>query len=542
MLAAVIGVWAGWGGLDSPAPVLAQEPGTPSEGQLDFARDVQPLFERHCYDCHGPDTQESGLRLSSRKSALAGGDSGRPAIVPGQPDESRLIQLVRGTEEGERMPPEDVSDPLDEREIAVLVRWVSAGAEWPEPTDVAVAAEPTHWAWRKAADHPLPEVSRPDWPKNGIDHFVLSALDREGLAPSAEADRHMLVRRVYLDLIGLPPSPEEVDAFIGDTRSDAYERLVDRLLADPAYGERWARMWLDLARYADSKGYGSDPLRTIWRYRDWVIEAFNRNLPYDQFTIEQLAGDLLPSPTPDQMLATAFHRNTMSNDEGGTDDEEFRVAAVKDRIETTMQVWMGVTAGCAKCHSHKFDPLTQREYYQLYAFFNQTEDADRGDEQPRIPTPTRDQQHQLARLEAEVAALERQLETPTPELASAQAAWEQGLVAAPTRWEMLAPISFHAAGAVLEKLDDHSLLAGGEGQATDTYTVVAETAQQAITAVRLEALPHDSLPKGGPGRQADAGNFVLNELRVSALPLGQAAPKGRYVRVEIPGERKILSL
>ena len=221
-------------------------------------------------------------------------------------------------------------------------------------------------------------------------------MEAAGLTPAPEADRYTLVRRVHLDLTGLPPSPAQVDAFVDDQRPAAYERMVDRALADPAYGERWARVWLDLARYADSKGYGSDPLRTIWRYRDWVIEAFNRNLPYDRFTIEQLAGDLLPNPTPDQILATAFHRNTMTNDEGGTDDEEFRVAAVKDRIETTMQVWMGLTMGCAKCHSHKFDPITQREYYQAYAFFNQTEDADRGDEEPQIASPTRIQQAQLA--------------------------------------------------------------------------------------------------------------------------------------------------
>src|SRR6185295_16478214 len=220
--------------------------------------------------------------------------------------------------------------------------------------------------------------------------------------PAPEADRYSLIRRVYLDLTGLPPTPDDADAFAADTAPDAYERLVDHLLADPAYGERWARMWLDLARYADSKGYGSDPLRTIWRYRDWVIEAFNRNMPYDQFTVEQLAGDLLPNASDDQRLATAFHRNTMANDEGGTDDEEFRVAAVKDRIETTMQVWMGVTIGCAKCHSHKFDPITQREYYQAYAFFNQTEDADRGDEEPKMRLPTRSQEQQLTERRARI--------------------------------------------------------------------------------------------------------------------------------------------
>jgi hypothetical protein len=229
-------------------------------------------------------------------------------------------------------------------------------------------------------------------------------LRKEGIKPSVEADRYALARRVHLDLIGLPPTPEALQAFVEDASPDAYEKMVDRVLADPGYGERWARVWLDLARYADSKGYGSDPLRVIWRYRDWVIDAFNRNLPYDQFTIEQLAGDLLPEATPDQILATAFHRNTMANDEGGTDDEEFRVAAVKDRAETTMQVWMGLTLGCAKCHTHKFDPLTQREYYQFYAIFNQTEDADRADESPKLAVPTASELAAIERLEKELAA------------------------------------------------------------------------------------------------------------------------------------------
>ena len=245
------------------------------------------------------------------------------------------------------------------------------------------------------------------WPRNGIDSWILARLEREGLRPSPEADRFTLLRRVSLDLTGLPPTPEEVEAFADDPSPDAYEKAVDRLLADPAYGERWARMWLDLARYADSAGYGSDPLRpNIWRYRDWVIDAFNRNLPFDQFTVEQLAGDLLPEPdAASSSIATAFHRNTMTNTEGGTDDEEFRVAAVKDRVDTTLQVWMGLTMGCAKCHTHKYDPITQEEYFRFFAFFNQTADADRPDETPVIPAPTPAQQEQNRRIDAQIAGL-----------------------------------------------------------------------------------------------------------------------------------------
>ena len=257
-------------------------------------------------------------------------------------------------------------------------------------------------------------VSRDKWPRNGIDFFVLAELEKQGLKPAAQADRYALLRRVSLDLRGLPPTPQEVEEFLRDRSPDAYEKAVDRFLNDPAYGERWARMWLDLARYADSAGYGSDPLRpNIWRYRDWVIDAFNRNLPYDQFSIEQLAGDLLPHPTLEQRIATAFHRNTMTNTEGGTDDEEFRVAAIKDRVDTTLQVWMGLTMGCAKCHSHKFDPITQQEYYRFYAFYNQTADNDQPDERPTLAAPTAEQQEQHRHLDGQIAALKKQLAAPS---------------------------------------------------------------------------------------------------------------------------------
>src|SRR5262249_55563346 len=246
-----------------------------------------------------------------------------------------------------------------------------------------------HWALIPPEALPLPKVRDSAWPRNGIDFWVLGRLEKEGLKPSPEADGYTLLRRASLDLRGLPPTPEEVDRFVRDKAPGAYERAVDRFLDDTAYGERWARIWLDLARYADSAGYGSDPLRpNIWPYRDWVIGAFNRNLPYDRFTLLQIAGDLLPNPSLEDRIATAFHRNTMTNTEGGTDDEEWRVAAIKDRVDTTMQVWMGLTIGCAKCHSHKFDPITQEEYYRFYAIFNQTADTDQPDERPTIPLPS----------------------------------------------------------------------------------------------------------------------------------------------------------
>lgn len=306
------------------------------------------------------------------------------------------------------MPPLETGHALNADERELLGRWIDAGAEYAQ-----------HWAFVAPERAELPEVAGRVWPLEDLDRFVLAGLEKRGMAPSPGADRWTLARRLSLDLIGLPPSYEQARDFVNDAAPDAYERYVDGLLASPRYGERWAAMWLDLARYADSKGLGSDPLREIWRYRDWVIDAYNRNLPYDEFIVEQLAGDLLPEPTLEQRLATAFHRNTMNNTEGGTDDEEWRVAAVKDRTNTTMQAFMGVTAGCASCHSHKFDPISQSEYYSLFAFFNQTADADRNDDSPRLETPTREQVARKAELQTawEAALLPMAEAGPWAELA-----------------------------------------------------------------------------------------------------------------------------
>jgi len=518
------------------APATAEEPGA---GAVDFTRDIRPIFAARCYACHGPEKQEGGLRLNVRASAYAGGDSGHKAIVPGDLSASRLWQLVSGANPDERMPPEGEGEPLTAAELDLVSRWIRTGAAWPPDVDTA-GAQGNHWAWRKPVKAALPEVRQADWPKHALDYFVLGQMQQAGLAPAPEADRYTLVRRVHLDLIGLPPTPAAVAQFVDDAHPEAYARMVDRVLADPAYGERWARVWLDLARYADSKGYGSDPLRVIWRYRDWVIEAFNRNLPYNQFTIEQLAGDLLPNPTPDQLLATAFHRNTMANDEGGTDDEEFRVAAVKDRIETTMQVWMGLTMGCAKCHSHKFDPITQREYYQGYAFFNQTEDADRGDEEPRLKTPSSIQAQQISDRQAQIAAIQQQIATPPANLDAEVSAWEQQHAAEQARWQVITPTSVKsAAGTKFNTLPDGSLLASGLAGETDTVEVTLEVNHPHVTGLRLEVLPDDALPARGPGQAG--GNFVLSELALASAPAGPPST-ARYVRVELPGDNRILAL
>jgi len=375
-----------------------------AEPTVDYNRDIRPILAKNCFACHGQDDghRAAKLRLDRRDTALLPRKRGA-AIVPGAPEKSLLLQRVRTDDEAKRMPPMQTGNSLTQQQIATLGRWIAQGAPYAE-----------HWAFVKPKRPALPAVSERDWPRNGIDFFVLAELEKHGLKPAAQADRYTLLRRVSFDLRGLPPTPGETEEFLRDRTPDAYEKAVDRFLNDPAYGERWARMWLDLARYADSAGYGSDPLRpNIWRYRDWVIDAFNRNLPYDQFSIEQLAGDLLPQPTREQRIATAFHRNTMTNTEGGTDDEEFRVAAIKDRVDTTMQVWMGLTMGCAKCHSHKYNPITQQEYYRFYAFFNQTADNDQPDERPTLAAPTPEQEKQNRRIDGQIAALNKQLAAPS---------------------------------------------------------------------------------------------------------------------------------
>ncbi len=373
------------------------EPGKP----VDFNREIRPILAKKCYACHGPDEAKRarGLRLDQREAAVKPLKSGETAIVPGDPDASALITRITEEDETLRMPPRKLGPRLAAAEIDLLTRWVKSGAEYTP-----------HWAYLPPRVARVPVVAHPAWARTPIDRFIAARIEQAGLELSPEADRDILARRLSLDLRGLPPTLDELDRIVHDSAPDWYERAVDRFLADPSFGERWARMWLDLARYADSAGYGSDPLRlNIWPYRDWVVNAFNRNLPYDRFTLLQLAGDLLEHPTLEDRFATAFHRNTMTNTEGGTDDEEWRVAAVKDRVDTTMQVWMGLTAGCAKCHSHKFDPITQEEYYQLFAFFNQSADADRGDESPTIAAPSPAIQIHNAEIDRALGPLEDRL-------------------------------------------------------------------------------------------------------------------------------------
>jgi hypothetical protein len=471
----------------SPAPAAAAD-------KLDFNREVRPILAAHCFKCHGPDdkVREAGLRLDQREGATAKLESEATAIVPGQPDKSELVRRVVSADEGEVMPPPAANKPLSAEQKAILRRWVEEGAEYAP-----------HWAFVAPLQAPLPKVTQSDWPQNPIDHFILARMEAAGLRPSPPADRVTLIRRVYLDLIGLPPTPEEVDEFLAACARDpaghkAYEAVVDQLLASPHYGERWARRWLDLARYADTNGYEKDRVRTMWPYRDWVIEAINRDLPFDQFTIEQIAGDMLPGATLEQRIATGFHRNTMINEEGGIDPLEFRYYATVDRINTTATVWLGLTLGCAQCHTHKFDPIPHHDYYRLMAFLNNADE-------PTIDVPQPDLAAKRAEIEKKIAALTADLANQFP-------------LEGEQHWSVakLAKVE-SAAKATVESQDDGSVRFAGETADKDTYTLEFDADAKGVASLRLEALVDPALPSRGPGRTAH-GNFVVTEISVSAAP------------------------
>jgi hypothetical protein len=397
-------------------PAGAEQSGTGSRAAVDFNRVIRPILSENCYKCHGPDeaARKANLRFDLRAEALHPAKSGKTPIVPNAPEKSELVMRTSASDPEKRMPPVSTGKRLSPAQLETLRRWIGEGAPYA-----------THWAYVKPTRPALPEVRNKDWPRNPVDRFILARLEREGLKPSVLADRFTLIRRASLDLTGLPPTTSEVDAFVKDPNPRAYEQLVDELLKRQSFGEHWARMWLDLARYADSAGYADDPPRTIWPFRDYVIRSFNQNKPFDRFTIEQIAGDLLPDPSDDDRVATAFHRNTMTNNEGGTDDEEFRNAAVVDRVNTTMAVWMATSMACAQCHHHKYDPISQEDYFSLFAILNNTEDADRPDETPIKKVYTPEQKEHLARVQAEATDLEKKFKAAPPESLERQARWER---------------------------------------------------------------------------------------------------------------------
>jgi len=489
----------------SSANAFAAEADT--SAALDFNRDVRPILSQHCFKCHGPDdkTREAELRFDVREAALAETASGVRPIVPGKPDESELVRRIDSHDGETLMPPASANKPLSDAQKQILRNWIAGGAEYAN-----------HWAFVPPSRPELPEVKNTAWLRNEIDHFVLARLEREGLTPSAEADRFNLARRAHLDLIGLPPTPEEVDAFVSDASYDAYEKMVDRLLASPHYGERWARRWLDLARYADTNGYEKDRVRSIWPYRDWVINALNSDLPFDQFTIQQLAGDMLSDADLSQRIATGFHRNTMLNEEGGIDPLEFRFYSMVDRVNTTATVWLGLTLGCAQCHTHKYDPLTHADYYRTMALLNNADE-------PEIDVVDTQVAAKRDEIDRQVAALEADLPNRFP---------DEGNI----RWHDSKLISVETtAGSLASRQDDASILVAGSTPAEDTYTLVFESELPRVSAIQIEALTDPSLGNAGPGRTSH-GNFVLTELVATVTVPGADATATasplKFVRAE----------
>lgn len=508
--------------------LAAQNP-TQTPAAVDFARDIQPILQANCYECHGAQKTKAHLRLDSPAGIAKGGESGA-IFVPGNSEQSLIVRRVLGLDGDDRMPKD--GDPLSAAQITLIRSWIDQGAKWPagEAAPVAQAAtpeEPIHWAYRRPSRPSLPEVKNAAWVRTPLDRFVLARLEKEGLSPSPEAPMETLVRRLSLDLIGLPPSPEEVDAVMADAarngKDAAFAALVERLLASPHYGERWARPWLDLARYADSQGFEKDLPRVMWKYRDWVVNALNKDMPFDQFTIEQIAGDMLPHPTIDQLIASGFHRNAMTNEEGGIDPEEARYEMLVDRVNTTATVWLGTTLGCAQCHNHKYDPFPQKDYYRMMAFFQNSDyDAKTFGDGTRyfeatIDVPTPEQEAKRKVIQEEIDKLQAIVKAETPALARAQTLWEQQMRLAPaTAWHVLTPKRVDAdGGVILTSRADGSIVASGPNPGETVYTIEGRTLLPSITAVRVEALPDSSLPKSGPGRDP-YGNFQINGIEIEA--------------------------
>jgi len=505
----------------------------PAEGP-DFTREVRPILSNRCFKCHGPDAdhQEAGLRLDVREAALTELDSGARAIVPGHPGDSELVARITSTDPDLVMPPPHTKVTLTDDEKRILAAWIAAGAEY-RP----------HWAFVTPSQPAVPPMANDAWARNDIDRFVAARLAQEGLVPTAEADRATLCRRLHLDLIGLPPTPVELDAFLADEAPDAYERLVDRLLASPRYGERWARRWLDLARYADTNGYEKDRERSIWPYRDWVIRSLNADMPFDEFTIRQIAGDLLPGATADDIVATGFHRNTMINEEGGIDPLEFRYLAMVDRVGTTGAAWLGLTTACAQCHTHKFDPLTHTDYFGLMALLDNADEPEwtiRSDDRDRrladlrrsieeawaaLPTkwplPEEPPAEQVAG-SGEPAATP----TPVPEADRRAAAmtdrfkaWDGEESRLAVDWTSLKPMAVTSSLPHLRVRDDGSVLAGGDVAKSSVYELTLPPAATETRSIRLEVLPDESLPDHGPGMiwyEGSKGDFFLSEVEVTA--------------------------
>lgn len=500
--------------------------------KIDFVKHIKPILDSRCVACHGEESQEGRLRLDAKKLVFKGGISGKLFEI-GNSEKSLLVARLVGHGDGDAMPLDD--DPLSNQEIGQIRAWIDQGAQWPDGVGSQADSIEIHWAYEKPVRPAVPNIAGSNWISNPIDAFVLGKLTEKKLQPSPMASKSQQLRRVYLDLIGLPPTVEELDAFLADNRDDAYARVVNKLLDSDRFGEHWARPWLDMARYADSNGYQADQYREVWAYRDWVISALNKNMPYDQFTVEQLAGDLLPNATTEQKIATGFHRMTTCNVEAGVDPEENRVNQIIDRVNTTGTVWLGTTMECAQCHNHKYDPFNMEDYYGLFAFFNNTPMEVKHTSNttydffgPKMPIPLTTQQRQK---QSQLRAQEQELTTQLAELQKQHltgfARWEkeQRSVLAPDKpssqnesdsWQVATVLAFESKnGATHQVLDDNSVLIGGPKPDTDTYIVEIESDLPLVRGIQLETLTHDSLPGKGPGRHhPEKPNFVLQDFTI----------------------------
>ena len=496
------------------------------EARLDFNRDVRPILSDRCFACHGPDGEDrqAGLRLDDREAAAAELASGARAIVPGDPAQSEIIARITSTDPDVVMPPPRLNKPITPAEAEILKRWIAEGAEYRG-----------HWAFERVERPAVPDVKNTAWPRTPIDRFILTRLEHEGLAPNPEADRVTLARRLALDLTGLPPEPAAVDAFLADASADAYERYVDSLLASPHYGERMAIEWLDASRYADSHGYQTDSSRSNWPWRDWLIRAYNDNLPFDQFTIHQLAGDMLEHPSRDQIVATGFNRNHRINGEGGIIAEEWRVETVIDRVETTSQTWMALSAGCARCHDHKYDPLSQKEFYALFALFNNVPESGTimgslnrsgGNSDPLHLIPSPEQELEIGRLEKVVVDAEAAVQAEVANIDALVAKWEESIrpaLAAPhDAWEPFEPLELRSiGGAGFRRSEDGTWFVEGKLTPRDTYEFETLVPADGLGGIRLEVLPDASLAGGGFGRSGN-GNVVVTKIEAEIEPPGDA--------------------
>ncbi len=486
----------------------------------DFNREVRPILSNYCFKCHGPDdkTRKAKLRFDVRESALREAESGAKVIEPGKPELSETIVRIFSKDPDEVMPPPSMKKDLTEAQRDILKRWIAAGAEY-QP----------HWSFVKPEKPVAPEIAGSNRDRvSAIDAFVQAQLPKVGLSAAPEADRLTLIRRVSLDLVGLPPTPEDVAAFVNDASPGAYDRLVDRLLASPHYGERWARRWLDLARYADTNGYEKDRERSIWPYRDWVIQALNADMPFDRFTVEQIAGDLLPGATSEQIVATGFHRNTMLNEEGGIDPLEFRYHAMADRVATTGKTWLGLTTGCAQCHTHKYDPIQHAEYFSMFAFLNNADEPEY--ELPDVGAAARQKANEVraAKLLAELpdkwpvekSGWTSDLDQTPRAVAEARfAEWLTRERSRTVKWQALRPADARSNLPHLTLQPDASILASGDITKSDQYDLKFTGLPRGITAIRLEALPHPDLPARGPGLcyyEGPKGDFFMGEFQATA--------------------------